>query len=201
MVTIDPIYINSAIETLELVIHLCSLLKERQKMDELSTHLLQVKSKANVKAGSFLHRALNLDFPFSDQEDKPTEYWKGVRDTASYAIKQWEYLQDYQKFVSFLENTRSNLSVRISPREKGSSQLEEILTINDNEGEDDNSAMSIPSEEIANLPENITTEEQTPQESPSLPVKLLENEENDEILSSALNDALTILRDEETRED
>ncbi len=95
-------------------------------------------------------------------------------------------------------------SARISPIEKGISRLEEILTINDNEDEDDDSAMAIPIEEIANLPVNISKEERTSPVTSSLPEKLLENEENDEILSSALNDALAILRDDidiETKED
>ena len=106
-------------------------MKENKKVNELSNHIVQIEAKANERVTSFLGQSLRLNIPFPDQEKKPAEYWKGVRDMASYAIKQWNQLQDDQKFVAFLEKTRANLLARVAPNKNVFSLLEEILKTDD----------------------------------------------------------------------
>ena len=67
--TVDPTYINAAIETLELIHQLYNFLKENQKVNELSNHLSQIEVKANARIGSSLGRTLDINIHFNDQED------------------------------------------------------------------------------------------------------------------------------------
>ncbi|MFX0170353.1 MAG: hypothetical protein ACFE9L_00375 [Candidatus Hodarchaeota archaeon] len=125
--SIDITYIKSAIETLELIQHLLNYLTTNQKTSELFNYLSQIEAKANARITSSLGQQLGMDIPVADQEGKPTKYWEGVRDMAKLGIKQWQVLQDAQKFVIFLKNTSSSLSRRIAPEEKAISPLEEML--------------------------------------------------------------------------
>ncbi len=125
--SIDPTYIKSAIETLELIQNLYNHLKETQKMSELPIFLSQIESKGDARVRSTLGDALGIDIPVADQEGKPTKYWEGVRDMAKLANKQWLALQDPVKFLLFIGKTKSSLSSRITPEEKPISPLEEML--------------------------------------------------------------------------
>lgn len=214
--TVDPIYIKAAIETLELILQLYTFLKENQKVNELSNQLSQIEMKANARIVSSLGRTLEIRH-FDNQEGKPTEYWKGVRDMANYAIKQWNHLQNEQKFVISLKTTRSSLLAIVTPTKQDVSPLEEILDKiqrGDDDSADDRdlesppaaSAEAIPIEEEDQDIEANSEEQLPPQDTPhpdsppsSLPEKLLDD--NDELLSSTLKDALRILRDEEDNEE
>jgi outer membrane biosynthesis protein TonB len=123
----DPVYINSAIETLELVQQLYNYLNSNNKIQELTDYISQIENKANARITSSLGKTLGMDIPVADQEGKPTEYWKGVRDMAKLASKKWVELQDAPRFLSFLNQTSSSLYSRVTPEEKAVSPLEEIL--------------------------------------------------------------------------
>ncbi|MHA2245042.1 MAG: hypothetical protein ACXADY_08740 [Candidatus Hodarchaeales archaeon] len=125
--SIDPAYIKSAIETLELIQHLYNYLKENQKENELPNFLSQIESKGDARVRSSLGQTLGIDIPVADQEGKPTKYWEGVRDMAKLAHKQWLANQDPNQFMQFLSKTKGNLSTRIAPEEKPISPLEEML--------------------------------------------------------------------------
>ncbi len=125
--SIDPAYIKSAIETLELIQHLYNYLKENQKVNELPNFLSQIESKGDARVRSSLGQTLGIDIPVADQEGKPTKYWEGVRDMAKLTQKQWLTLKDPNKLIQFLVKTKDNLSTRIAPEEKPISPLEEIL--------------------------------------------------------------------------
>jgi hypothetical protein len=123
----DPIYINSAIETLELVQQLYDYLNSNNKIRELTDYISQIENKANARITSSLGKTLGMDIPVADQEGKPTEYWKGVRDMAKMASKQWTTLQNAPRFLSFLNKTSNSLYSRVTPEEKTVSPLEEML--------------------------------------------------------------------------
>ena len=125
--SIDPAYIKSAIETLELIQHLYNHLKENQKDNELPNFLSQIESKGDARVQSSLGQTLGIDIPVADQEGKPTKFWEGVRDMAKLAHKQWLALKNPIKFIQFLGDTRGSLSTRIAPEEKPISPLEEML--------------------------------------------------------------------------
>ncbi|MFW9853988.1 MAG: hypothetical protein ACFFFG_02980 [Candidatus Thorarchaeota archaeon] len=120
-------YIKSAIETLELVQQLLAHLTASQNVNSLVNFIAQIESKANARISSSLAQTLGMDIPVADQEGKPADYWKGVRDTARLAQKQWQSLQDATKFQQFLTSTQSSLSAKIMPEETPISPLEEIL--------------------------------------------------------------------------
>ncbi len=125
--SIDPAYIKSAIETLELIQRIFTYLKENQKEKELPNFLSQIESKGEARVKSSLGQTLGIDIPIADQEGKPTKYWEGVRDMAKLAHKQLVTLQDPNKFIQFLVNTQGSLSTRIAPEETPVSPLEAIL--------------------------------------------------------------------------
>lgn len=123
----DPIYIKSAIESLELILHLFKYLSADQKMNEFSDYLALIELKANTKISSLLGQQSGLNIPIADQEGKQTDYWEGIRDMAKLSIKQWDALQDAQQFVMFLKNTRDSLSRRITSDVKIVPGLEELF--------------------------------------------------------------------------
>ena len=125
--SIDPAYIKSAIETLELIQRIFTYLKENQKANELPNFLSQIESKGEARVKSSLGQTLGIDIPIADQEGKPTKYWEGVRDMAKLAHKQLVTLHDPNKFIQFLVKTQGSLSTRIAPEETPISPLEEIL--------------------------------------------------------------------------
>ncbi len=125
--SIDPTYIKSAVETLELIQRIHDHLKENQKMNELPNFLSQIESKGEARVKSSLGQTLGIDIPIADQEGKPAKYWEGVRDMARLAKKQFLTLKDDLKFTQFLKSTSASLSARIAPEEKPISPLEELL--------------------------------------------------------------------------
>ncbi|MFX0121723.1 MAG: hypothetical protein ACFE9A_20195 [Candidatus Hodarchaeota archaeon] len=125
--SIDPAYIKSAIETLELIQRIFTYLKDNKKDSELPNFLSQIETKGEARVKSSLGQTLGIDIPIADQEGKPTKYWEGVRDMAKLTHKQLLTLQDSNKFVQFLEKTQASLSTRIAPEEKPISPLEEML--------------------------------------------------------------------------
>ncbi|MFX1282311.1 MAG: hypothetical protein ACFFB5_01595 [Promethearchaeota archaeon] len=125
--SIDPTYIKSAVETLELIQRINNYLKENQKANELPNFLSQIESKGEARVRSSLGQTLGIDIPLADQEGKPTKYWEGVRDMARLAKKQFLTLNDDHKFTQFLRNTSASLSSRMAPEEKPISPLEELL--------------------------------------------------------------------------
>ncbi|MHA1974632.1 MAG: hypothetical protein ACTSW1_16650 [Candidatus Hodarchaeales archaeon] len=126
--SIDPIYIKSAIESLDLIQHLLKYLMENNSTAKLVDFLNQIEAKADARVSSSLGQTLGINIPVADQEGKSPKYWEGVRDMARLAIKQWDYLnKDPASFSSFLTNTSSSLRSRISPEESAISPLEDLL--------------------------------------------------------------------------
>ena len=119
--SIDPTYIKSAIETLELIQQLYNHLKNTGQLStRLAEYLTQIESKAVARIGSPLGRDLGMDIPVADQEGKSPKNWEGVRDMARLAKKQYLVLKEEQKFLSFLNSTNMNLSSKIAPKDTSS---------------------------------------------------------------------------------
>ncbi|MHA1214483.1 MAG: hypothetical protein ACTSR2_13360 [Candidatus Hodarchaeales archaeon] len=126
--SIDPIYIKSAIESLDLIQHLLKYLMENNSTAKLVDFLNQIEAKADARVSSSLGQTLGIDIPVADREGKSPKYWEGVRDMARLAIKQWDYLnKDPSSFSSFLTKTGMSLRSRISPEESAISPLEDLL--------------------------------------------------------------------------
>jgi len=124
--SIDKIYIEAAIETLDLNNQLINYLNENQQTDKMSQYISQIQTKADARISSSLGQSLGIQIPV-DQEGKPTKYWEGVRDTAKLAKKQWTATQDLQKFLAFLSSTRTNLAKRIGVDDSSVNPLEDII--------------------------------------------------------------------------
>jgi len=125
--SVDITYIKSAIETLDLIQQLFTPLRETQATNKLNDYLAQIESKAVARISSSLGQKLGMDIPVADQEGKSSQYWKGVRDMAKLAKKQFLAFKDDQKFTQFLGNTQDKLSARIEPEKQEISPLEEML--------------------------------------------------------------------------
>ena len=125
--SVDITYIKSAIETLDLIQQLFAHLRETQATKKLNDFLAQIESKAVARISSSLGQKLGIDIPVADQEGKSSQYWKGVRDMAKLAKKQFLTFKDDQKFTQFLKNTQDKLSARIEPEKQEISLLEEML--------------------------------------------------------------------------
>ena len=125
--SVDITYIKSAIETLDLIQQLFAHLRETQATKKLNDFLAQIESKAVARISSSLGQKLGIDIPVADQEGKSSQYWKGVRDMAKLAKKQFLAFKDDQKFTQFLGNTQDKLSARIEPEKQEISPLEEML--------------------------------------------------------------------------
>ena len=125
--SVDITYIKSAIETLDLIQQLFAHLRETQATKKLNDFLAQIESKAVARISSSLGQKLGIDIPVADQEGKSSQYWKGVRDMAKLAKKQFLTFKDDQKFTQFLGNTQDKLSARIEPEKQEISPLEEML--------------------------------------------------------------------------
>ncbi len=126
--SVDITYIKSAIETLDLIQQLFAHLKEQRTTDKLNDFLAQIESKAVARISSSLGQKLGIDIPVADQEGKSSQYWKGVRDMAKLAKKQYLAFNNDQKFTQFLSNTQNKLSGQISPEKQDISPLEELLS-------------------------------------------------------------------------
>ncbi len=125
--SVDITYIKSAIETLDLIQQLFAHLKESQATTKFNDFLAQIESKAVARISSSLGQKLGIDIPVADQEGKSSQYWKGVRDMAKLAKKQFSAFKDDQKFTRFLGITQDKLSARIEPEKREISPLEEML--------------------------------------------------------------------------
>ena len=99
--SIDRVYIEAAIETLDLVHQITNHLQSNQQTGEMNSFFSQIQTKADAKISSSLGQTLGISIPV-DQEGKSTKYWEGVRDTAKLATKQWQALKEIPKFLSFL---------------------------------------------------------------------------------------------------
>jgi hypothetical protein len=124
--SIEKIYIEAAIETLDLNHQLINYLHENQQTEKMSQYISQIQTKADARISSSLGQSLGIQIPV-DQEGKPTKYWEGVRDTAKLAKKQWTTSQDLQQFLSFLTSTRNNLAKRIGVEDSSVNPLEDII--------------------------------------------------------------------------
>ena len=124
--SIDKVYIEAAIETLDLNNQLINYLHENQQTEKMSQYISQIQTKADARISSSLGQSLGIQIPV-DQEGKPTKYWEGVRDTAKLAKKQWTTTQDLQQFLSFLTSTRNNLAKRIGVEDSSTNPLEDII--------------------------------------------------------------------------
>ena len=109
---IDKVYIEAAIETLDLVLQIASHLHSTQQTHNMNDFLAQIQTKAESKIISSLGQRLGISIPV-DQEGKPAKYWEGVRDMAKLSIKKWPELNDIPKYLPFLEGTRANLAAKI----------------------------------------------------------------------------------------
>ncbi|MHA2305670.1 MAG: hypothetical protein ACXACU_09770 [Candidatus Hodarchaeales archaeon] len=126
--SIDITYIKSAIETLDLIQQLFANLRESQTTNQLNDFLSQIESKAVARISSSLGQKLGISIPVADQEGKSSQYWKGVRDMAKLAKKQFLAFKNDQKFTQFLVTTQNALSAKIEPEKQDISPLEELLS-------------------------------------------------------------------------
>lgn len=110
--SIDTVYIEAAIETLDLINQLTAFLASKQQSGEITDYLSQILTKADARISSSLGQSLGITIPV-DQEGKPTKYWEGVRDTAKLATQKWTTLREINKFSAFLSGTKSNLSAKL----------------------------------------------------------------------------------------
>jgi hypothetical protein len=124
--SIDKVYIEAAIETLDLCHQLINYLQENQQIEKISEYISQIQTKADARISSSLGQSLGISIPV-DQEGKPTKYWEGVRDTAKLANKQWMNTPDLQKFLLFLSTTKTNLSKRIGIEDSSVNPLEDMI--------------------------------------------------------------------------
>ncbi|MHA1946545.1 MAG: hypothetical protein ACW97W_10605, partial [Candidatus Hodarchaeales archaeon] len=124
--SIDKVYIEAAIETLDLCHQLINYLHENQQTEKISEYISQIQTKADARISSSLGQSLGISIPV-DQEGKPTKYWEGVRDTAKLAKKQWMNTPDLQKFLLFLSSTKTNLSKRIGIEDSSANPLEDFI--------------------------------------------------------------------------
>ncbi|GAG75585.1 unnamed protein product, partial [marine sediment metagenome] len=100
--SIDITYVKSAIETLNLIQQLFTHLRESQTTNRINDILSQIESKAVARISSSLGQQLGISIPVADQEGKPSQYWKGVRDMAKLSKKQFMAFKDDLKFNQFL---------------------------------------------------------------------------------------------------
>ena len=124
--SIDKVYIEAAIETLDLCYQLINYLHENQQTEKMSEYVSQIQTKADARISSSLGQRLGIQIPV-DQEGKPTKYWEGVRDTAKLAQKQWVTTQDLQKFLPFVSSTKANLAKRIGIVDSSANPLEDFI--------------------------------------------------------------------------
>ena len=124
--SIDKVYIEAAIETLDLCYQLINYLHENQQTEKMSEYVSQIQTKADARISSSLGQRLGIQIPV-DQEGKPTKYWEGVRDTAKLAQKQWVTTQDLQKYLPFLSSTKTNLAKRIGIVDSSVNPLEDFI--------------------------------------------------------------------------
>ena len=110
--SIDTVYIEAAIETLDLINQLTAFLSSKQQSGEITDYLSQILTKADARISSSLGQSLGINIPV-DQGGKPTKYWEGVRDTAKLSTQKWTALGDIPRFSAFLSATKSNLSARL----------------------------------------------------------------------------------------
>ena len=151
--SIDKVYIEAAIETLDLCHQLVNYLQENQQTEKLSDFISQIQTKADARISSSLGQRLGIQIPV-DQEGKPTKYWEGVRDTAKLAKKQWMTAQDLQRFLPFLSATKTNLSKRIGIEDSSVNPLEDMI------GEEPVQAPTKAAEPVNPLEEMLVSEPQ-----------------------------------------
>ncbi|PWI48756.1 hypothetical protein CEE45_05045 [Candidatus Heimdallarchaeota archaeon B3_Heim] len=109
---IDKVYIEAAIESLDLVLQIASHLHSTQKIHNMNDFLAQIQTKAESKISSSLGQRLGISIPV-DQEGKPPKYWEGVRDMAKLSVKKWSELNNIPKYLVFLSGTKSNLAAKV----------------------------------------------------------------------------------------
>ncbi len=109
---IDKIYIEAAIESLDLVLQIASHLHTSQQTHNMNDFLTQIQTKAESKISSALGQRLGISIPV-DQEGQPPKYWEGVRDMAKLSVKKWVELNDIPKYLAFLTGTKGNLEAKI----------------------------------------------------------------------------------------
>ncbi len=125
--SIDTVYIEAAIETLDLINQLTSFLASKEQTGEMTKYLSEILQKADARISSSLGKALGINIPV-DQEGKSTKYWEGVRDTAKLSTQKWTALGEINTFSSFLSATKSNLAARLGIKETEVNPLEEFVT-------------------------------------------------------------------------
>ncbi|MHA2292239.1 MAG: hypothetical protein ACXACK_08780 [Candidatus Hodarchaeales archaeon] len=157
--SIDPTYIKSAVETMELIQNLFNHLNDSQSTSKLPDYLSQIESKATARLQSSLAQNLGIDIPVADQEGKSTKYWEGVRDMAQLVNKQFDTIKDSSQFTQFLKRTKDSLAARIAPEDKPVSPLEELLQ----GGE----AVGVESQPPSPLEEMLSTPAPTPTPTPA----------------------------------
>ncbi|MHA1976301.1 MAG: hypothetical protein ACW98I_05315 [Candidatus Hodarchaeales archaeon] len=109
---IDKVYIEAAIESLDLVLQIASHLDSTKQTQNMNNFLSQIQSKAESKISSSLGQTLGISLPI-DQEGKSPKYWEGVRDMATLSVKKWSELNDIPKYRAFLSGTKANLSAKV----------------------------------------------------------------------------------------
>lgn len=129
MMQLDPIYLKSAIETIDLVKNLMIFIKETPTVNkDLNGFLKEIFEKADSRiSSSSLGKDLGINIEIADTKGKTPSYWKGVRDTANLVMKKRSALSDVD-FNGFLSQTKQRLEVQLKPESKIISPLEEMLS-------------------------------------------------------------------------
>lgn len=126
--SVDPKYIEAAVESLDLIHRLVKNLKERGEVNKLSDFLAQIETKADARVSNSLSTTLGIAIPTVDNEGKSPIFWEGIRDMARLATRKWQAVnKDPVSFSVFLTETSASLHARIGPEETNISKLEGIL--------------------------------------------------------------------------
>lgn len=222
---LDPIYLKAALETLDLIQSLVQHYNQIQTINKFPDTLSQIEAKAQSEIDAIpqtsteLHQLLEIDIPSSDSGSKTSAYWQGVRDMTRIVVKRWSLGEkEIPSFQEVLFKLKKDLSEKLP--DEDSNPLEKFLK-ELREDKDPSQATPYiyyppypkpPPEGMAEAIErpkitSIIGESQNdspPEKEISkdnaqpLATRILEKtEENDEMLSQSLRDALRILRDED----
>ena len=222
MQPLDPAYFKGALETLDLVISLHLYFQRVHTLEKFSNTISQIEAKANTRVSTELKRILEIDIAALEPTGTDTmssSFWQGVRDMARILSKRWTLgEQNGSSFQTMMVQIKEDLRKKMP--NGATTPLEEIL---DELGAGKDPSLATPyiynppypkpppegMAEAHEKPKIPTIVEGSPDDfspengisndaSQPLATRILDKtEENDEILSQSLRDALRILRDED----
>ena len=210
----DPPYFKGALETLDLIQELLNHRDQTQTLDKFVEDLSAIEAKASVRVGTDLSRSLEIDLPVKDTENKGTPFWQGVRDMAQVLVKYWTQSgQEVSTFQSKLYKMRERLKGKIPVDDFN--PLEDLIQDNDKDPSSATPYVYYPpypkpppqgmaeahekpkTPVIVDPPEYILPRKELPKEGSKPLIDEIIDEEDEEILTESLKDALRILRDED----